>query len=374
MLLWCIFAVVTAGALAVVLSPLARAPRTEAAGAGRQAVLRSQLDEIEAARALGTLADDEAAAARTELSRRALAGAAKAARQPGAGLPPRRRRLALAVAAAVPLLTIAVYLLCGSPEMASLGAPGAHAPLARAEIGELVAQVEARLRERPDDGRGWDVIAPVYLKLGRYRDAANAFAQATRLQGETLARLGGFAEASVLAANGRVDEEAQRAYAKILLLEPGRLEARYWLALGKEQDGNLAAALADYQRLLQDVPADAGQWRKAITGRIAEVTERLGAKPLAPPGLTEEQLRAGASLSPAEREKFIARMVDGLAERLRRDGADLAGWQRLITSYAVLGRDGEARRALAEAQRQFAGDPQALGELAARAKSLGLGS
>jgi cytochrome c-type biogenesis protein CcmH len=371
MLLWCIFAVMTAGVLSILLAPLARAPRAMATGAGRQAVLRSQLDEIEAERALGTLADDEAAAARAELARRALARVAGEARQASAALPATRGRLALSLAAGVPLLSVAVYLLCGAPDMAFLGA---QAPLERAEIGELVAQVEARLRERPDDGRGWDVIAPVYLKLGRYADAADAFARAARLEGESVERLGGFADATVLAAGGRVGEEAQRAYAKVLRQAPGRIDARYWLALGKEQDGKLASALADYQALLADVPADAAEWRTAIGGRIAEVTEKLGGKPASPRELTGEEMSAGGRLSPAEREKFIGQMVDGLAERLKRDGADLGGWQRLINSYAVLGRDGEARRALADARRQFDGNPQALGELAALARRLGIGS
>ena len=71
---------------------------------------------------------------------------------------------------------------------------------------------------------------------------------------------------------------------------------------------------------------------------------------------------------------MIAQMVDGLAERLRRDGNDLAGWLRLVNAYAVLDRKDDARAALAQARRHFPADEKALGELAALAKSLGLGS
>jgi cytochrome c-type biogenesis protein CcmH len=377
MLLWIIFAILTAGVLSILLLPLARPGRGGADGPGAQAVFRHQIDEIEAERARGVLAEDEAAAGKVEVARRALASAAAAearesTRKP---LPPSRGWLAVAVAAALPLLTLAVYLTYGSPGMASLSASGARASLERAEIGDLVAQVEARLRQRPDDGRGWDVIAPIYLKLGRFSDAADAFARAARLEGETLRRLRGFADATVLAADGRVVEEAQRAYEKILALEPGRIEERYWLALAKEQDGRLSLALADYQRLLKDVPADAAAWRRAIEGRIAEVAAHLGAKAAEmPPGPSAEDIAAAGQLSAADREKFVAQMVDGLAERLKRGGSDLAGWQRLINAYAVLGRDHDARRALEDARKQFGGDVRALGELAALAKSLGLGS
>jgi cytochrome c-type biogenesis protein CcmH len=75
-----------------------------------------------------------------------------------------------------------------------------------------------------------------------------------------------------------------------------------------------------------------------------------------------------------ERARMIGQMVDGLAERLKRDGSDLAGWLRLVNAYAVLNRKDDARAALAQARQHFPTDAKALGELAALAKSLGLDS
>ena len=218
------------------------------------------------------------------------------------------------------------------------------------------------MREHPEDGEGWDVIAPVYYKLGRFGDAANAYARAARLRGETVRRLAGFAESAVFAADGIVTEQARAAYEKISRLEPGRVEPRFWLALAKEQDGKLADALADYKGLLADAPADA-PWRAAVEGRVAEVSRRLaGAEKVDPrgPGPTAEDVAAAEKLSPEDRARMIAQMVDGLAERLKRDGRDLAGWQRLINAYAVLGREQEARKALAEARSKFPADETAL--------------
>ena len=283
----------------------------------------------------------------------------------------------LATAAFVPLLTLALYLTHGSPGLPSFPVAGrGQVPLEQAQIGDLVAKVEARLREHPEDGDGWDVIAPVYYKLERFRDAANAYARAARLKGETVRRLAGLAESAVLAADGIVTEEARAAYEKILKLEPGRAEPRFWLALAKEQDGKLADALADYKGLLAEAPADA-PWRAAVESRIADVSRRLpGAATPEPrgPGPSAEDVAAAEKLSPADRAKMIAQMVDGLAERLKRDGRDLAGWQRLINAYAVLGRGQDARDALAEARKNFPADEKALAALAALAKSLGLGS
>ena len=71
---------------------------------------------------------------------------------------------------------------------------------------------------------------------------------------------------------------------------------------------------------------------------------------------------------------MIAQMVDGLAQRLKRDRRDLAGWLRLVNAYVVLGRKNDALSALADARKTFGGDEKALAELAALAKNLGLGS
>ena len=71
---------------------------------------------------------------------------------------------------------------------------------------------------------------------------------------------------------------------------------------------------------------------------------------------------------------MVVGMVEGLAQRLKRDGRDLAGWQRLLQAYTVLGRRDDARAALAEARRNFEGDARALSDLSGLAAKLGLGS
>jgi cytochrome c-type biogenesis protein CcmH len=380
MLLWLAFALLTAAVLAVVLAPLARPPRAvEAAEAGALAVYRHQLDEIEAERARGLVAEADAAAARLEVSRRLLDSAADESAKAEASAKPPSTRLApvmIAVVVLTPLLTLGLYLAHGSPGLPSYPLAGrAASPLEQARIDELIAKVEAQLRKHPEDGKGWDVIAPIYFKLGRFREAAGAYAAAARLEGESVRRLAGFAEASVLAADGIVGEEARRAYENILKLEPGRAEPRFWLALAKEQDGRLTAALADYKALLSDAPAGAS-WRAAVESRIAEVSRRLesGTGQAERRGPTPEDVAAAEKLAPADRAGMIEQMVAGLAERLKRDGRDLAGWLRLVNAYVVLGRKDEARAALAQARQHFPGDEQALAKLSALAQTLGLGS
>ena len=72
----------------------------------------------------------------------------------------------------------------------------------------LIAQAEAHLERQPNDGRGWEVLAPVYLRLGRFDDAVKARRNALRLNGETVERQADLGEALVAATNGIVTADA----------------------------------------------------------------------------------------------------------------------------------------------------------------------
>ena len=381
MFLWVAFAVLTGGVLAFVLAPLVRPARIAPAASGDHAVAvyRDQLEELDAEQARGLIGAAEVDAARLEISRRLLAAAdvpmpsSDAAISSRALAESRHATVSLIAAMAVPLVAIGLYIAYGSPAAIPTDAQRAAAR-EQAAIGKLVAQVEERLRAVPTDGKGWDVIAPVYLKLGRFQDAADAYAKAARLLGETPARLAGLAESSMFAAGGVVTPPVRAAYEKLAKLEPTRIEPRFWLALAKEQAGDWETALAEYKALLTDAPANA-PYRPHLEQRVREVTSLAAARASgAPTGPTAADIAAAAKLDPAQRAQMISQMVESLAARLEIDGSDLPGWMRLVRAYAVLERRQDAQSALAEARRTFAGNAEALAQLAALASSLGLDS
>jgi cytochrome c-type biogenesis protein CcmH len=272
----------------------------------------------------------------------------------------------------LPIAALGLYVGLGSPDLPDRPLAGAAKTLERTPVAELVARVEARLAERPDDGQGWDVIAPVYFKLQRYADAALAYRRAGELLGETPARLAGFAEATVMAANGVVTEPARLAWEKIRKAEPTRLEPRFWLALAKEQDGKPVEAAAEYRQLLALAPADA-PWRGHVQERLAAV-DPDGVKAAPSKGPTAADVAAAGALNETERQQMIRGMVDGLSQRLAANPSDREGWLRLVRSWAVLGERDKAAASLADARKHLAGDAAALADLTALAKSLGLGS
>jgi cytochrome c-type biogenesis protein CcmH len=375
MVLWVLFAVLAAAVVWAVTRPLlAPGPSTIAADS-ELAVYRDQLAEIEAERAQGLLGGAEAEGARVELARRVIrrseekqnAGAAAQERFSGV------RQAVVYAAATIPVIGIGIYLAIGAPQLP--GRPYAarlETPVDQSTAADLVARVEAHLRANPEDGRGWDVLAPVYLRMGDFVQAADAFQRATRILGEDPKRLAGLARATIMAQNGIVGETARVSYEKLQRLEPQSIEPQVWLAIAREQDGDVKGAEAEYRRLL---PGAEDPWKGLLESRLTSVTAKLGGAATQPPNVPPaDATAAAAQANPADRDKMINQMVDGLAARLKDNGKDLDGWMRLVRSYVVLGRREEATTALASARGAFAGDEKSLAELNVLAESLGLGS
>jgi cytochrome c-type biogenesis protein CcmH len=376
MTLWFALALMTAAAILAVLWPLARRASLSRSGSD-VAIYRDQLDEIERDRAAGLIEDNEAVSAQVEVSRRLIAAADAQTALPSDVPSARWRRRAVAIMALVllPVGATGLYLALGSPLLPDQPlAPRLAAARGNQSVDTLIAQVEAHLERNPEDGRGWEVIAPVYLRLGRFDDAVKARRNALRLNGTTAEREAAFGEALVFAANGVVTAEAKAAFERAVALDANGVQARYFLGLAAEQDGDRTQAAATWRALIEAAPPDA-PWLDLLRRALARV-DRAGAprgsSGGASSGPSDEQAAASSQLAPEQRQAMIQGMVERLSERLHRDGADVEGWLRLVRSYMVLGQPDKARAAVVDARRALAGDAIKLRRLDDLLKGLGL--
>jgi cytochrome c-type biogenesis protein CcmH len=363
MTLWFAFALMTAAAIFAVLWPLSRRAPTLRSGSD-VAVYRDQLEEIRRDQAAGLIGESEAAAAQVEVSRRLIA-AADAQTETGpqgspAAMTRRRRIIAVVALTAFPVGALALYLAIGSPTLP--GQPlASRVATERQSIAQLVAQVEAHLAKNPDEGRGWEVIAPIYLRMGRFEDAVKARRLALKLNGETADRYASLGEALTAAANGVVTAEALAAFKAAIARDERHVMARFFLGLAAEQDGRASEAAATWRALLDDAPANA-PWADMVRAELARLSG----------GPTEEQIAATRDLPPEQRLAMIKGMVERLAERLHKDGSDVEGWLRLVRSYMILGERERALAAATDARRALAGEPEKLRRLNELVKGLGL--
>ena len=362
---WIVAALLTLLACLAVLVPLARRRDAAAGDADPDlAVYRDQLAELDRDLARGAIDAAEAAEARAEIGRRVLkaAGKSEAADSARSG---RAGRIVATLAVAVPLASWGIYAAIGSPNLPAqpLAARLDRNP-AENTVLELVARAERHLAANPEDGRGWEVLAPIYDRIGRFDDAATAWGNAIRLLGSTAAREMALGESIAAAADGSISAEARAAFERALALEPKNHKARFLMAAALAQEGRRDEAAGAFRAMLADLP-EASPWRETILRSIAD----LEGGPRAAPAPGED---AGGLILDKDQAEMIGEMVAGLDKRLREKPDDAAGWQRLVQSYVVLQKPDEAADALARGISALGAGGEAAAELRALAAGLGV--
>lgn len=369
---WLIAALLTFAATLAVLLPLTR--RKQAflpAEKNDLEVYRDQLREVEADAARGMIDAQSAEQARIEISRRILNAEKESQDAESAAQTTKSGRvLALVAVLAVPLIAWGVYPLFGKPDVPSMPLAGRLSDNPdRGSVDELVARAEAHLAKNPDDARGWDVLAPIYMRLGRPADAVNAYRSSIRIDGENFPRLLGLAEGLASVSGGTITAEAESFLNKAVALDPNAPRPQFYLAQGEMQDGRPEAAAARLKSLLDKAPADA-PWRGQVEQAIARLSNPSANQPTQQKGPSSDDIEAASSLSTEDRQAMIEGMVQRLDESLRQNSGDVEGWKRLVRSYMILHRRDAALDALNRGMTALAEEQRT--ELRSFASGLGL--
>jgi cytochrome c-type biogenesis protein CcmH len=364
MTLWFVFALMTAAAVFAVLWPLGRGNGSSREGS-ETVVYKDQLAEVQRDVAAGMIGTNEAEAARVEISRRLLAASdAKA----GASSPSSlsfRRAVAVIALAGLPLVAAGLYGAFGSPSLGDFPlAERSRVAAATASMDKLVAQVETHLEKNPTDGRGWEVLAPVLARIGRYDDAARAWRNAITYNGESASRRADLGEAIAASSGGVVTAAAKAEFDRAIALDPSEVKARYFMGVAAQQDGRKDDAVNIWRGMLASAPADA-PWRPLVQ----EALVRAG---VVAPKLSDDTIASAKDMTEGDRNTMIRGMVDRLATRLKDNGNDVEGWLRLVRAYVVLGERDKAQAALVDARQAVGSDAARLQLLNDGLKSLGL--
>ncbi len=241
----------------------------------------------------------------------------------------------------------------------------------------MVAQVEAHLEQNPDDGRGWEVVAPVYMRMGCFNDAVRARANTVRLLGATADREADLGEAMAAAGNSIVTADAKASSERALKIDPDHLKAQYFVGLAAElgpADGRRCPDLAGHAgtRPGQCTVPPAG---RAIAGprRQERGAKGIAVEPRAPqPGPTPRGHGSRPAIDAGAAQPDGAghgRPAGGTVENRRR------GFRWLVaagTRYVVMGDAAKARGALADARNAVGNDDDKRKRLDDLAKSLGI--
>ena len=369
------FVVLTTIAVLAVLWPMFRRQRPVQRERYELAVYRDQLAEVERDRERGLIPEAEARAARLEIERRLLRvgpGAAPA-EEAGGG----RRGLVLAVAFLVPTLAATLYGLIGRPDLpdqpiAAREVPPGETP-GQPDVQQMVARLEQRLAESPDDLEGWLMLGRSRGVLGDLPGATEAYRRASTLGPDDPRGVGGLGEALTALAGGTVTPEAKTLFTKLAVIDPGDPRSAFYLGWADHQAGRFEAALERWRALLAATPADA-PWRPQVIEAMQTAAQQMGIDPAtvadaapapaAPssgaPQPTAEDMANAAAMSSEDRMAMIRGMVDKLQARMDAGGGDVEGWLRLAQSRMVLGEPDRAKATFEQALAKYPDEPALL--------------
>jgi cytochrome c-type biogenesis protein CcmH len=309
MFFWLAGGALAVGALALLLSPLLsrRAGTPVSRATMNISIYRDQLRELEADLAAGTLARADYDRARSELEARLL----EDVRDPeGDRARPGGRNTALIVGAGVPVLAFTLYLLVGNPVAIERQQEQA---LTAAQVEAMVNRLAARLRENPDDAKGWKLLGRSYGVMGRFDEAVDAYAKAAVRAPRDAQLLADFADALAMARGQRLEGEPEKLVLRALEIEPNNLKALALAGTAAFERKDYARAATYWERMLPHVPPESEDTR-TIRENVAEARKLSKQKPAA-----VAALRGTISLAPQLKGKaapddtvfVFARAVEG---------------------------------------------------------------
>ncbi|HEX7157156.1 MAG TPA: c-type cytochrome biogenesis protein CcmI [Burkholderiaceae bacterium] len=299
--------------LSFILWPLLRrrGKPTAASAAAIVSVYRDQFHELEAEHRSGAVDAAQFEQNRRELEHRLLEEVAHA--DTGAAAAPRAIRTAVVLAALVLVVPIVLYLQLGTPEaLAPAGEAGAGAgeaqasgqgqagakPLTNDQVQKMINGLVAALKQNPNDGDAWAMLARSYAYMRQFPQAVDAYAKAAALKPNDARLFADYADAMAMMNNQRLDGEPMKLIAKALALDPKDVKA---LALAgtdafDHKDYHKAATL--WERALAAAPNDP-EFSKTLQSSIAEAHQLAGDKPTPAPMLAANDAQAAEAPAPA---------------------------------------------------------------------------
>jgi cytochrome c-type biogenesis protein CcmH len=150
------------------------------------------------------------------------------------------------------------------------------------QVVELVETLARKVRERPDDARGWTLLARSMGAIGRFQESADAYAHLAKLVPGDAGILADYADALGMAQGRSLAGKPYQLAQEALRIDPAHPKALALAGTAALDDGDFAASVRHWERLAVALPADSPD-RPQVLAVIAEVRERAAqaGKPLA---------------------------------------------------------------------------------------------
>ena len=274
-LFWILVVLFAVAALAFVLPALlvrGRRAESPAGDAANIAIYRDQLRELDVDLAAGTLAGDQHNEARRELERRMLEDmhVASPASVAGSG-----RGTALGVGIALPLVAALLYLAVGNPQALAPVPAGGEPEVTMQQIEGMVERLAARMKENPDDVKGWVMLGRSYTVLDRFPEAVAAYENAVKRSPPDAQLLADYADALAMSQGRTLMGAPEKIIAQALQVDPDNVKALALAGTVAFQKKDFKGAIAHWERALKVVPPDSAM-ADSMLDSIADAQKLAG--------------------------------------------------------------------------------------------------
>lgn len=204
--------------------------------------------------------------------------------------------LALLVAFALPLGSVGLYLLIGTP----VALNGVEKQPEAMSIDQAVAELQAHLQTEPKDAQGWLLLAQTYATMHKPADARDAYDHVLNLQADNTAAMVGWAETdSLLRDDHRIEGRSLELLERAVQREPDNQRGLWLLGISQFQHDRYADAAATWRKL-QPLLDPGSTVAKAVAEQIAAADARAGtpAAPQPAPATDGPALQVQVTLAP----------------------------------------------------------------------------
>lgn len=257
--------------------------------AANLAIFRDQLDELERERAEDSLSAPDFEQAKRELQRRLLEEVRPETDDKSAGTGT-SRKTAIALILIVPLAATAFYLRLGNPNGLD---PLQTQPPSRAsqqQIDEMLGKLVGKLKQNPDDSKGWIMLARSYKVLGRFAEAADAYGHALAVVDKDAALLADYAEVLSQTNDGKLQGRPAEFLDRALRLDPDEPQALFLAGAAASERLDFAKAADHWDRLLQQLEPGSEEETslRAAVAKAREIATRKTQPAAALPNISGE--------------------------------------------------------------------------------------
>jgi len=150
------------------------------------------------------------------------------------------------------------------------------------QIAAMTEKLAERLKEKPDDGEGWAMLARSYSVLGKHDQALKAYEKAVSLRREDATLLADYADSLAVASGNSLEGPPMKLVEQSLKLDPKNLKALYLQGTAAFNKKDYATAVKVWEKLIAVGPAG-NVFVREVEPAIAEARNLAGMPAAAQP-------------------------------------------------------------------------------------------